>query len=458
MTKRTLICATALLGAVTACAAATVPDGRAHGRQALAGTATPHDPVVHALDRAAHDLDEPGRDGGRAELARAAARARIVGIGEATHSSREFFTTKKQLLKYLVEHAGFRTFALEGSWSTGLLLDEYVLHGKGDPKQIMRREYQYNYRFWNTREYLDLLRWMRAYNTAHPDPADKIRFMGNDLGFTGSELYDAVTDHVREHLPGRAGEFERLYEDLRPAPGTGTEEFSRDWLAQPKTARVERARSARRALTLLQEHGGKGREERSHVWAVQHARAIWQTAHAFSLDLDDPEQFAEQMRFRDRSMAANTVWWNEHVGDKTVLSSHNSHVSYVAEEPDQFPEPVGRVLRERIGEDFLSVGTTFDKGSFHARDTEFTGPVKRFTVPAAEKGTVENTLEKVRHDDYVLDLRTAPPKARSWLEEEHPLVNNIGLTYPVSTHEVSLSDSYDVLIHFSEVHAAAMLP
>ncbi|MFI5683376.1 erythromycin esterase family protein [Streptomyces sp. NPDC051636] len=31
----------------------------------------------------------------------------------------------------MVEEKGFRTFALEGSWSTGLRLDDHVVHGKG---------------------------------------------------------------------------------------------------------------------------------------------------------------------------------------------------------------------------------------------------------------------------------------------------------------------------------------
>lgn len=465
MTRRRhgLIGTTALVGAVATGAALALPaEG---GTQRPASAAGGGDHVVRQLDRAAHDLNDEGRDGGTAELARAAADAEVVGLGEATHSSREFFTTKKRVFQYLVEHAGFRTFALEGSWSTGLLLNDYVLHGTGDPKQIMQREYQYNYRFWNTQEYADLLEWMREYNASHPDPDDKIRFMGNDLGFTGNELYDRITGHVAEQLPDRLGEFERLYRDLRPEPGTSTKEFSEEWLGRPKQVRVQRAKSARRALDLLKKHGrdgdadrAGGSADRKHTWAVQHARAVWQTAHAFSLDLDDPEEFARQMRFRDESMAANTVWWNEHVGDKIVLSSHNSHVGYVAEEPELFPKPVGLVLRERIGDGFLSVGTTFDKGSFNARDKDFTGPVRRFSVPPGKPGTAEHTLERVRYDDYVLDLRNAPPKARSWLKQEHPLVNNIGLTYPVETHEVSLADSYDVLIHFSEVRAAELLP
>ncbi|WP_051846270.1 erythromycin esterase family protein [Streptomyces sp. NRRL F-5053] len=455
--RRALLGTASALTAVTAVTAlATTAPGQPAGR---ATTASADGGVpVRELDRAARDLAEPGPNGGLRELARAADGAKVVGLGEATHSSREFFTTKQRVFAHLVKHRGFRTFALETSWSTGRLLNDYVLHGRGDPRAIMSREFQYNYRFWNTREYLDLVRWMRAYNEAHPDPADKLRFLGNDLGFTGSELYDAVVAHARKRDPALAARLERLYRGLRPAPGTGTRKFSEDWLGASKSVREDRAARAAEALELLKRHGGAGARGSAQAWAVQHARAIRQTAYAFSLDVQDEREFARQMRFRDRSMARNTVWWNENVGDTIVLSSHNSHITYVAEDPARFPEPVGSFLREMLGRDFVSVGTTFDSGSFNAREEDFGGPVRRFAVEPARPGTVESGLERVRHEDYVLDLRKAPPKARAWLEREHPLVHNIGLTFPVKTHRVSLAASYDVVLHFSRVHAARLLP
>ncbi|WP_322746953.1 MULTISPECIES: erythromycin esterase family protein [Streptomyces violaceoruber group] len=61
---------------------------------------------------------------------------------------------------------GFTTFVLEASWSTGLRLDTYLTRGLGDPEQIMREEFQGQYVFWDTDEYLDLSRTVRA--TAEP--------------------------------------------------------------------------------------------------------------------------------------------------------------------------------------------------------------------------------------------------------------------------------------------------
>lgn len=106
--------------------------------------------------------------------------------GGPNHNAREFFATKHRLFRYLVEHRGFTTFSLEVSWDIGLQLDDYVRHGTGDPRTILRQDPT-----WNTREYLDLVEWMREHNQSRPDT---VRFMGNDI------LYPGLTGRTVELL------------------------------------------------------------------------------------------------------------------------------------------------------------------------------------------------------------------------------------------------------------------
>ncbi|MEU6106755.1 erythromycin esterase family protein, partial [Streptomyces flaveolus] len=155
-----------------------------------------------ALGRVAHPLRTTEPRGGLADLrpfGRMVGDARVVGLGEATHSSHEFFTVKHRVFRYLVEEKGFRAFVLEAPWSTGLRLDAYLLRGEGDLKQIMDEEFQGTYQFWNNAEYRDLLQWMRAYNIKHPK--DPVRFVGDDNGFAGAELYDKVSAYAAEARP-----------------------------------------------------------------------------------------------------------------------------------------------------------------------------------------------------------------------------------------------------------------
>ena len=89
--------------------------------------------------------------------------ARIVGMGEGSHGTREFFRMKHRVFEFLVERMGFTIFAIEATFPEALDVDRYVRTGEGDPSALIRGMYFWT---WNTDEVLDLVRWMRNYNVA----------------------------------------------------------------------------------------------------------------------------------------------------------------------------------------------------------------------------------------------------------------------------------------------------
>lgn len=62
---------------------------------------------------------------------------RIVGLGEATHGTREFFQLKHRLLEFLVTELAFSALAMEASASAGPAVDAYVRQGTGDAAQVL---------------------------------------------------------------------------------------------------------------------------------------------------------------------------------------------------------------------------------------------------------------------------------------------------------------------------------
>jgi hypothetical protein len=125
--------------------------------------------VITWIRDSAHPLnttspDDPLTTGASKEIV---GDAEIIGLGEATHGSSEFFSRKHRLVKYLVEELGYTTFVPETDGPIGLALDEYVLNGTGDPKAILDFP-------WRTQEVLDLIEWMRLYN-ADPQHEHKVR-------------------------------------------------------------------------------------------------------------------------------------------------------------------------------------------------------------------------------------------------------------------------------------------
>ncbi|MFI0501395.1 erythromycin esterase family protein [Streptomyces albogriseolus] len=413
--------------------------------------------VLRDLERIARPLRTTGSTGPTDDLrpfGEAVGDAVVVGIGEAAHGSREFVTVRHRMLRYLVEEKGFRSFVLEANWSAGARLDAYLRTGCGDPARIMAEEFQDAHLLLHSREYLDMLRWMRAYNVDHPD--DPLRFAGDDIGYAGPELYDRVVDHVRRSHPDLLATVTELYRGLRPAVPMG--EWMRTAVTTPLEERRERAERTGRVLGLLRPREPAGADA-DHALAAQHARAVDQVARLYAFDLADPEVVPQVMVYRDTVMAENTLWWHRHTGHRVVLGGHDSHIYTLTSTPS-LPLAQGTVLRQRLGDGYVAVAASFDRGAVHATEEGLQNPVdadvRRFDVEPAAPEFVEHTLERVSHRDWYADLRDAPPAARAWLDGARPK-REIGTDYPPGEDRVSLSRSADLVVHLHAIGPSTRL-
>ena len=405
------------------------------------------DDPVPALNQHAHTLQSTEPDGDLSDLAplgQMVGDAPVLGLGEGTHGSREFFTMKHRVFRYLVKEKGFTTFSLETGWSAGLQLNGYVLHGKGDPREIMREEFP-KQTPWNTREYLDLIEWMRTHNAQNPN---KVQFMGDDINYPtlGEELVDRVTEYIQRNAPTMLPKFNTMYRKFRSFSDMDA------YLRLPLSQRRVIASQVRQALALLQRYPGSNPEE--FDWTMQHARSLAQTATWLSYDLETKDGLVQALLYRDQAMADNTVWWHQQTGHKILLSAHNGHVAYQSDRPEWYPKTQGAFLRERLGTRYVSAGFTFNEGSFNAMEADRVW--KPFTVGPAKAGNNEHTLHRVRPQDYFLDMRTAPAPARTWLDQARP-TRSIGTDYPDPEHMVTLGQTYDVLIHLHRIKASDLL-
>jgi erythromycin esterase len=422
---------------------------------ATAVVAPPHSAVsaatqnpVPALNRGAYPLlstKATGQLNDLRPLVRMVGDAQVVGVGEATHNSSEFFTLKHRIFRALVEQRGFTTFALEASWSTGVALDQYIVHGVGDPRAIMQHEFQGSYEFWNAEEYLDLIEWMRSYNRTH---ARKLHFVGDDLGYISPATLDLVTTYVGKVRPSLVPQLTSAYAGIRS--NANAADYLTEQIARPLAERQKTEVATRQALAAVESLP----KTEAQTWAAQHARAAWQVAKLVSYDIEDPKVLPSAMLFRDEVMAANTVWWAKHTGAKIVLGAHNGHIALTSSMPAEYPKIQGQFLREQLGTRYVPIGLSFDHGSFNARDVnDLNGAIREFTIPPAAAGNNEYTLDKVAYRDYFVDLRTLPRSTKTWLQQERP-TRDIGTAYPWPDSPVALASSYDVLIHLNQVTAA----
>ncbi|WP_330300488.1 erythromycin esterase family protein [Streptomyces sp. NBC_00503] len=420
--------------------AATVDEVATAGRK--------QDPA-HVLERAAHPLRSTAPGGDTADLRALSAMigdAKVVGLGEATHGSHEFFTMKERVFRHLVEKKGFTTFALELSWSAGLQIDDYLQTGKGDARKIAAQTLANSP--WEREEFVSLIEWMRNYNRSHPDRP--VHFMGDDIGAPSlnDAFFERVTGYVEKNHHEALPRLNELYTGLRPIDDA----FA--YLAKPLADRQQLAAKAQQALELVSSHKGSGGE--AFDWAEQNARSIAQTAKFFTLNPADRESLNSLQRFRDEVMAQNVTWWQKHTGDKVLVSAHNNHVGYVSDNPELYSKTQGSFLRDTMGKNYLPVGFTFNQGSFLSKDAALGGDWKKFSVGAAEPGRNEHTLDQVGYRDFYLDVRKASAPARAWLNVARPTLN-IGTQFPEKPRDIAIAKSFDILIHLNEIREAEKL-
>jgi len=120
--------------------------------------------------------------------------ARIVSLGEATHGTREFFQLKHRLLEFCVSELGFTIFGIEASYPECLRVNDYVLHGTGNPAEALAGT---RFWTWDTEEVLALIAWMREWNSTHER---HVKFYGFDMQFP-TEAALGVLDYLARVAP-----------------------------------------------------------------------------------------------------------------------------------------------------------------------------------------------------------------------------------------------------------------
>jgi erythromycin esterase-like protein len=154
-------------------------------------------PVVEWMRAHAVPLATPEPGHGSADmqpLKKVIGNARIVALGEATHGTREFFQLKHRMLEFLATEMGFRIFSIEANMPEAYRLNDYVLAGKGDPKQLLKGMYFWT---WDTQEVLDMILWMPEFNKSGKG---RVEFTGFDMQ-TPNVALDIVRDFVAKTDP-----------------------------------------------------------------------------------------------------------------------------------------------------------------------------------------------------------------------------------------------------------------
>lgn len=211
--------------------------------------------------------------------------ARIVGLGEGTHGTREHFQMKHRLVEHLVTQLGFSIFAIEANMPEAQELDAYVLGGEGDVERLIGGMYFWT---WNTEEVRDLVEWMRRFNAAEKarNSPRRVHFTGFDMQ-TGSVALAKVREFLEAHEPERAKQHADTFEALASFDASGP--VQNDFGCATYRFPIEQARGKQLRLS-----GWIKTEALENGWA-----GLW-------MRVDGPQRQFDNML--DRGLRGSTEW------------------------------------------------------------------------------------------------------------------------------------------------------
>lgn len=378
--------------------------------------------------------------------------AHVVGLGEGTHGTREFFQMKHRMLEFLVTRMGFTHFAIEATSPESDDMNRYVLTGEGDPAKLLSRLYFWT---WNTREVADMITWMREWNTTAP-AAQRVQFVGFDMQSPGASI-DSVLSYFalvndRVALEDATSRYACLspYRNRGPTAGTSISQYAalsaatRSACAAGIQVVHDRLKS-RRAEYEAASASPKYQASLHHARLVQQFEMMASSASGFSV--------------RDAAMAENVAWLREQAGQdaKFALWAHNGHINSAR-------GLMGGYLRDLFGDDYRTVGFAFGRGALTAVGQGSVSGLGTWTTSAISKGSIEAVFDATGKPRLLLDTRLIASGGAAAAPLAGPIyMRSIGSVFNPKLelgyfYLHRFPDDFDVLVYLAETSASVRLP
>ncbi len=371
----------------------------------------------------------------------------IIGLGETTHGSREFFQTKHRFFKYLVENQRFKIFAMEADFGESILINEAIQNGNTAAiRGLMREKMLYKW-VWKTEEVAVFLEWMSDYNIGKSEE-DKVQYVGVDM--VANEYYsNFLASYLAETSPTLLPKATPILEDAERLIGKG-------------------AKSSEEELTQLENELEQlfvdFSNEKESIIEASSTKAFELNSQYFKVlfQIIANRQTTDYSKFpRDQFMAENALWYQHFFDDKKmVISAHDLHIGNITNDikaPLEFSNAMGSYLKAQIGEAYQTVGFSFSGGKFNARqvlrNNEPTEPVSNSWFLPIEDGAINGQFYTIEDPAFIIATSQLEDNL-AWraFEREDPTKIIIGAVFYPESRYVHLfpykSSHFDYLIHF----------
>ncbi|MGC3947029.1 MAG: erythromycin esterase family protein [Chryseolinea sp.] len=273
----------------------------------------------------------------------------IVGLGEATHGTSEFFRAKHRILRYLAEKHGFKIFAIEADFGESLFLNEAVLKSdKGEIENLMKNKM--HFWTWKTTEVRDMLYWMCDYNNGKSN-AEKIQYWGIDCQFNTFHPDMVLSQLSTANIP-----FIAFAQDVLTEAKTAAANRFGSYSQSSFDAYLRRVDALTDSIDKYEEVITAKSSKRQYELTLRLTLVTRQTAEVMYYG----QKQNVAINYRDKYMADNAAWLLHYSpGQKIALWAHNYHVSAIY-------QSMGQNLKTLIPGKYTTIGFLFSAGQFTA--------------------------------------------------------------------------------------------
>ncbi len=367
----------------------------------------------------------------------------VVGLGEATHGSSEFFRMKHRMLKFLVKEMGFTSFYIEASMSRCRYINEYVLYGNGNPDTATAIQ---GFWTWRTDEVRDMIVWMRQYNSTVPDEK-KVQFFGYDLQINDRGWKELQLFYTKVN-PSRVAHLDSLQTQFDSA-STWSNKPDRQQEGANLFKKIHQ-----KCLNVLNDIAlNEGQYEYIagkvlYDENLMNIKLIAQEAESY-IDL-----YSDR---RDFYMAQNILYLlnREKPGAKVIVWAHNGHIGKI---PSPTYSSMGSYLDNVLKSKYYAIGFEFYSGSFQTMNLDSIVKSKNPAVMSVAEPPLESLpwyFNNTGKDKLFMDFRnTGAEKITNFLLPigMHSFGSMYSVKWPVTSQMQPAM--YDGMIYIKKSTAA----
>lgn len=381
--------------------------------------------------------------------------AKVIGLGEATHGTKEFFQMKDKIFRYLVENHNVRIFAFEADMGESLFIDRYIQGEPGDIEEIMRT--RMHFWTWRNEEVRGLLKWMRDYNEGKSE-SEKIHYIGIDTQYMTYQP-QLIENYIQRTKPLLLEEIRNVLKKIRDlgneSPSAVNESYhimtSNEYHAITDTLQYlfERVKDSETDIITASSEF----EFQSNLQLIRNLQQVHEHKYYTENQLG---------RLRDKFMAENTLWISNLFGEssKTAVWAHNWHII-------KSGDLMGRYIDETLGDNYKTIGFSFGIGSFLAvgvdPSTEEVSGLGLQTIATKPLSNSANALFfGAAEDNFILNLDNLDSNSElgEYFMKENDFIS-LGSVYNGNPtdyyYPLSLKSEYNVLIHINRSNASTYL-